>query len=77
MDTHARKIAVVRACEIAGGAEALGECIGLSRLTVKAMLEGKIEVPQTIFLDLVDIITAADLRDKEGQPRRPPATHRP
>ena len=66
----ARGLALRRACEIEGDTEALALRLGVSRRTVHAMLEGKVPVTQRVFLDLVDIITAEDLR----LPGRKPAT---
>lgn len=64
----ARGLALRRACEVEGDAEALALRLGVSRRTVLAMLEGKVPVTQRVFLDLVDIITAADLRIPGRQP---------
>jgi DNA-binding transcriptional regulator YdaS (Cro superfamily) len=57
----ARALALKRACQVAGGAEGLAARMDLSPRTVRAMLEGKVPIPPRLFLDLVDVITAADL----------------
>ena len=56
MNGTAKQAAVLRACEVAGGMDALGSRLGISRLGLAAMASGRIEVPQRIFFELIDII---------------------
>jgi len=73
---HSR--AVQRAAEIAGGVAALAVYLKLSPVTVKAWINGVVEVPQEYFLKVVDIIvdeqvTAArspGIETKAGVPSR-------
>jgi hypothetical protein len=52
--------AVARAAEILGGVEELASSIGLATGTVRMMIAGKLPVPQQVFLQVVDIISADD-----------------
>jgi hypothetical protein len=52
----ARQEAIARASEILGGLDPLAVRLGLSRPALRAMLDGRIGVPQRLFFELVDII---------------------
>ena len=52
----ARQEAIVRAGEMLGGLDALSMRLGISRPALRAMLEGRVGVPQRLFFELVDII---------------------
>jgi len=52
----ARQEAIARAGEMLGGLDALAVRLGISRPALRAMLEGRIGVPQRLFFELVDII---------------------
>ena len=59
MDTilRARQAAIARASEVVGGLEQLSARLAMSRPALQAMLDGRIGVPQRLFLALVDIIS--------------------
>jgi DNA-binding transcriptional regulator YdaS (Cro superfamily) len=67
---RARQAAIARASEVMGGLDGLSARIGVSRPSLRAMLEGRIGVPQRLFFELIDIIS------NEAQPKdaaeRPP-----
>ena len=67
---RARQAAIARASEVTGGLDALSVRLGISRPTLRAMLDGRIGVPQRLFFELVDIISAeAPVRALKPGPR--------
>ena len=61
--------AVFRACQLLGGPEQLAARVGVSRLLIKAILNGSLPTSRAIFLQVVDIISAADGYESYEPPR--------
>jgi hypothetical protein len=57
MISGARQQAILRATEVLGSLELLAVRLGVSPLSLRAMLMGRVGVPQRIFFELVDIIS--------------------
>lgn len=61
--------AVFRACQLLGGPEQLAARIGVSRLLIKAILNGCLPTSQLVFLKVVDILAAAEGYETYEAPR--------
>ena len=66
-----RQAALLSASQVVGGFDALSERLRISRPALRAMLEGRIGVPQRVFFELVDIIAMQSPVD----PSRPGRLH--
>jgi hypothetical protein len=60
VDDTVRSRAVEKAVQILGGEEKLADLLGLTPSTVRLLMDGKLPVPQHVFLKVVDIISAHD-----------------
>jgi hypothetical protein len=65
----------MRAIEISGSVDAVALRLGVSRLTMMAMMSGRIEMPQRMFFQLVDIINVPPVQDPG--PRREAPEEKP
>jgi hypothetical protein len=54
--------ALRKAAEILGGEEQLGARLGLSAGTIRLFIAGRINLPQRLFLQVVDIISGDSVR---------------
>jgi len=61
--------ALVRAAELAGGVDALAEKLAMSRLLVRAWVNGTQAVPSSIFLRIVDLLVDKKLAAPPGDQR--------
>jgi len=57
VETTVQTQAVRKAVEIVGGEEQLGARLGLSAGTIRLFITGRINLPQRLFLQVVDIIS--------------------
>jgi len=73
---NSRHVALMRAIEVAGGVERLSVRLGVSRLTVLAMMSGRIDIPQRMFFQLVDVISMQSAPDPSRR-REHPGPKRP
>jgi hypothetical protein len=60
---------LARAAQILGGPEALRRRLGVSQATLERWLEAKSQVPQSVFLQLCDLILDDDI-GRAAQDRR-------
>ena len=69
---HARTLA--RAAQLVGGAAALADRLRVSPEGLHLWLSGKVEPPQRVFLEAIDIVLANQLdplsKDDKGRPIR-------
>jgi DNA-binding transcriptional regulator YdaS (Cro superfamily) len=70
VDDTVRSRAVEKAVQILGGAEQLADRLGLAPGTVRLLMDGKLPVPQHVFLKVVDIISADDDRSPNGKSKK-------
>lgn len=69
--------ALRKAVDMVGGEEQLGARLGLSAGTIRLFITGRINLPQRLFLEVVDIISgdsARSVKPAARSARRPPAT---
>jgi len=62
VETTVQTQALRKAVEIVGGEEQLGARLGLSAGTIRLFITGRINLPQRLFLQVVDIISADSVR---------------
>jgi hypothetical protein len=62
VETTVQTQALKKAVEILGGEEQLGARLGLSSGTIRLFITGRIRLPQRLFLQVVDIISADPAR---------------
>ena len=62
METTVQTQALRKAVEIVGGEEQLGARLGLSVGTIRLFITGRINLPQRLFLQVVDIISGDSVR---------------
>jgi hypothetical protein len=77
VETTVQAEALRKAVEMLGGEEQLGARLGLSAGTIRLFINGRIRLPQRLFLQVVDIISGEPVRVEEPTPRsarRPRAT---
>jgi len=77
VETTVQTQALRKAVEIVGGEEQLGARLGLSAGTIRLFITGRINLPQRLFLQVVDIISGDSVRIERPAARngrRPPAT---
>ncbi len=72
METTVQTQALRKAVEIVGGEEQLGARLGLSAGTIRLFITGRINLPQRLFLQVVDIISGDSVRIE-----KPAATYVP
>jgi hypothetical protein len=70
VDDTVRSRAVEKAAQILGGEEKLADRLGLSPSTVRLLMDGKLPVPQHVFLQVVDIISADDDGSPNGKSKK-------
>jgi hypothetical protein len=58
VETTVQTQALRKAVEIVGGEEQLGVRLGLSAGTIRLFITGRIRLPQRLFLQVVDIVSA-------------------
>jgi len=67
VETTVQTQALRKAVEIVGGEEQLGARLGLSAGTIRLFISGRINLPQRLFLEVVDIISGESARiEKPG-----------
>ena len=69
--------ALRKAVQLVGGEEQLGARLGLSVGTIRLFIAGRINLPQRLFLEVVDIISGDSVRVENPAAkyaRRPRAT---
>lgn len=62
VETTVQTQALKKALEIVGGEEQLGDRLGLSAGTIRLFITGRINLPQRLFLQVVDIISGDSVR---------------
>ena len=62
VETTVQTQALRKAVEIVGGEEQLGARLGLSVGTIRLFITGRINLPQRLFLQVVDIISGESVR---------------
>jgi DNA-binding transcriptional regulator YdaS (Cro superfamily) len=72
VETTVQTQALRKAVEIVGGEEQLGARLGLSAGTIRLFITGRINLPQRLFLQVVDILSGDPARiEKPGEARAP------
>ena len=62
VETTVQTQALRKAVAIVGGEEQLGARLGLSAGTIRLFITGRINLPQRLFLQVVDIISGESVR---------------
>ena len=62
VETTVQTEALRKAVAIVGGEEQLGAHLGLSAGTIRLFITGRINLPQRLFLQVVDIISGESVR---------------